>query len=327
MRRRRIILLVLLPALLAGGTVISWNALGKPPVGLVWKYGYPSPMGPTGRKVVIEGVKFLEISPGYFRMGSHYHCERGDLLGRICSLMGLSWGTRPSHISDECPPHWVEFREGFWISKYEVTGEQYKRLEPQGGRARTSLAEHPVTGVSWDDAREYCARLSERSGLPVRLPSEAEWECACRGGAESEYCFGDDEERLAEYVCLENSRPCPSHPVGSLKANAWNLFDLHGNVGEWCEDTYHESYEGAPSDGSAWSEDGDQWWESATPDRVSRGGACMCPPESCRSADRLRIHPASPSADEGFRPAFALTTDAERTALRRHMERTGQVGE
>ncbi len=118
MKRRLIIAVVVL--LLAGLVSVLWTALGWPPVRLVWKYGFPPSMAPTEETVKLEGVEFVRISPGYFRMGSHFLCEKGDLLGRLSSLLGLSWGTPPEH-SWECPPHWVKFAEGYWIARTEIT--------------------------------------------------------------------------------------------------------------------------------------------------------------------------------------------------------------
>jgi formylglycine-generating enzyme required for sulfatase activity len=156
--------------------------------------------------------------------------------------------------------------------------------------------------VSWEDARRYCEWLSEKSGLPVRLPSEAEWECACRGGTETEYGSGDEDADLARVGWYDANSGFETHPVAQKPANAFGLFDIHGNVREWCEDRWHDEYEGAPDDGSAWVEGG-------SPDRVFRGGCWFYPAERCRSAHRRGWHPSISFFDLGFRPAISVLPD------------------
>ena len=119
MRRRfRILLLIALLALSGWGV---WVILDWPPPVLLLKYGLPPAGGPTGKTKEIEGIKFIEISPGYYRMGSHYLCEKGDLLGFVGSLVGMDWGTPPKHLRTECPQGWAEIKEPFWIAETEVT--------------------------------------------------------------------------------------------------------------------------------------------------------------------------------------------------------------
>ncbi len=115
--------------------------------------------------------------------------------------------------------------------------------------------------------------------MSVRLPSESEWECACRGGSDDKWSFGDEESKLEEYAWYEKNSEMRTHPVGELRANAFRLHDMHGNVMEWCEDVWHANYDGAPDDGSAWTEGG-------APLRVSRGGGWIHPAGFCRSACR-----------------------------------------
>jgi formylglycine-generating enzyme required for sulfatase activity len=160
-----------------------------------------------------------------------------------------------------------------------------------------------VVDVSWEDAKKYCAWLSAKSGRAIRLTSESEWECACRAGSDREFCFGDDEKPLGEYAWYDANSDNKAHEVGTRRANAWGLHDLHGNVWEWCEDTYHENYEGAPAGGTAWTEGGVEW-EPGAPFRVSRGGGWFDWAERCRSAFRRRFHPGVRYRYLGFRPAF-----------------------
>jgi formylglycine-generating enzyme required for sulfatase activity len=153
-----------------------------------------------------------------------------------------------------------------------------------------------VVDVSWGDVQAYCGWLGKRSGLPVRLPSEAEWENACRAGSRDEYGFGDDEKKLGDYAWFDANSDGRAHAVRTKRANAWGLHDLHGNVLEWCEDLWHDNYQGAPEDATAWT-------TGASPRRVFRGGSWCDPAVLCRSANRSRWHPDDRVGNLGFRPA------------------------
>ena len=241
-------------------------------------------------------------------MGSTWWEERGDWLGRLCEPFGLPWGKKP-RPSGEMPVRWVEFRRGYWIATSEITNAQYERSDKDHERHEYSRGDDtPVVEVSWDDARKYCEWLARKSGRPIRLPSEAEWECACRAGSDREFMFGDDEEGLSEYAWFGEDWESGARAVGTKRPNPWGLFDLHGNLWEWCEDTYHESYEDAPTDGSAWT-DGGVELEPGSPSRVFRGGCWIGPAVGCRSAIRDGYHPALRNGDLGFRPAFVPSED------------------
>jgi len=194
-----------------------------------------------------------------------------------------------------------------------VTNAQYERFRPEQERNRNAQGdEDPVTGVQWEEAKEYCAWLSGESGRPIRLPSESEWECACRAGSNREFTYGDDEEQLSKYAWFGwrlGWRGDRAHAVASKLPNRWGLYDLHGNVMEWCEDTYHASYEGAPSDGSPWTEGGEEW-EPGSRFRVFRGGSWyVMIAEGCRSACRFRQDLPPRFWLQGFRPAFSNPDD------------------
>ena len=283
---RRALLLVLL---LATAWVVFAGAGGT----------FAPACAPTGETREVEGIVFVEIGAGTFLMGSNLDGELPDLLGRVCRPLELPWGD-PGKLSDEMPVHRVRFAEGFWIAKYEVTNEQYERFDPEH-RRRWPGDRDPVVNVSWDDATRYCAWLAEKTGLPVRLPTEAEWEAACRGGSRSEYCLGDDEGQLGEYAWTSENSGDRAHEVGRKRANAWGLHDLHGNVWEWVEDTVHPSYEGAPTNGSAWTAGG---VPGGSPFRVLRGGSWYFDPVLCRSAYRLGLDPGVRGIFLGFRPAL-----------------------
>lgn len=150
----------------------------------------------------------------------------------------------------------------------------------------------PVEDVSWDDAQEFIRRLNERDdAYTYRLPTEAEWEYACRAGTTTEFAFGDSlssgQANFGGNYSYEGAgvyRPKLT-PVGSFQPNAWGLYDMHGNVWEWCEDWFHDSYNGAPTDGSAWLAGGEQKY------RVSRGGGWYDAAVLLRSAFRVNFYP------------------------------------
>ncbi len=271
----------------------AWLALGRPPPGWVVRHGLPPAGGPTGRAVEVEGVRFIEIGPGFFRMGSEYGWDRGDLLGRLSALAGLSWGRPADPPTEEMPVRWVEIREAYWLAETEVTNAQYERFDPERERMWPG-DDDPVTGVDWNEARAYCDWLTTRGSLRVRLPSEAEWEYACRAGSEREFCYGDGEAGLSEYASFVANSEGRAHAVKTKRANAWGLYDLHGNVSEWCEDGYGP-YAEAPRDGTARAASG------ATPHEVFRGGSWENIAQRCRSANRGRIFPGYDTL--GFRPA------------------------
>ncbi len=159
-------------------------------------------------------------------------------------------------------------------------------------------AQYPVGGVTWDDTQEFIAALNAaRPGKNFRLPSEAEWEYACRAGTGTHYFWGDDPDklRMTGYAWVPANSGDSTHPVGQLEPNAWGIYDMCGNVWEWVQDYWHDSYEGAPGDGSAWE-------TPATNRRCARGGSYYND-TGCPSAFRAGsgISPDSRYADYGFR--------------------------
>jgi formylglycine-generating enzyme required for sulfatase activity len=165
----------------------------------------------------------------------------------------------------------------------------------------------PVEQVNWFEAMEFCARLSAHTQRPYTLPSEAQWEYACRSGTTSPFYFGRTlTTDLANYDGNYTYGPGAkgqyreqTTPVGQFGVNPWGLADMHGNVLEWCEDHWHPSYEGAPSDGSAWITD------DANQLRLVRGGSWSYDLVNCRSALRLRFNPDSRNDNLGFRVVCA----------------------
>lgn len=168
---------------------------------------------------------------------------------------------------NERPQHWVTV-EPFWMGKYPVTQAQWRAIAtlPKVDRELTANPSYfegdsrPVERVSWRDAVEFCKRLSQRTGQNYRLPSEAEWEYACRAGTTTPFHFGETlTSALANYdadsTCgseLASERRQQTTSVDNFPANTFGLYDMHGNVDEWCADHWHDSYTGAPTDGSTW---------------------------------------------------------------------------
>jgi formylglycine-generating enzyme required for sulfatase activity len=140
--------------------------------------------------------------------------------------------------------------------------------------------QRPVECVSWEDAQAFCKKLSGLTGKAYQLPSEAEWEYACRAGTTGDYA--GELDAMAWY---DKNSGSTTHPVGQKQANRFGLYDMHGNVWEWCEDVWHNNYEGAPTDGSAWLSDGDSGR------RVLRGGSWGNYEADARSAIRFRSVP------------------------------------
>ncbi|MBN2685089.1 MAG: SUMF1/EgtB/PvdO family nonheme iron enzyme, partial [Pontiellaceae bacterium] len=219
-------------------------------------------------------MEFIPIAAGSFMMGS----TNGD--------------------DDEKPVHRVTITKPFWMAKTEVTQAQWRQVmgsNPSNFKGDTL----PVEQVSWDDAMEFCRKLTQierqagrlPEGFEYMLPTEAQWEYACRAGTTGDYA--GDLDAMAWYGDdVWESHP---HPVGTKQPNAWGLYDMHGSVLEWCLDDWHESYEGAPSDGS-------RWGDGSGSDRVGRGGCWYRSASRCRSAFRDVYSPDFTALSLGFRP-------------------------
>jgi formylglycine-generating enzyme required for sulfatase activity len=194
-------------------------------------------------------------------------------------MMGSQSGS-----SDEKPVHKVAIGP-FYIGRTEVTQAQWRTVMGSLPNVRFKGKERPVENVSWEEVQQFCRRLSEETGLEFRLPTEAEWEYAARAGTTTEYSFGDDVKKLGDYAWFDKNSGSSTHAVGQKLPNQFGLYDMHGNVREWCEDQWHENYEGEPGDGSAWLSGGDSTY------RVVRGGSWNDNSDYCRSVVRYSIHP------------------------------------
>jgi formylglycine-generating enzyme required for sulfatase activity len=210
-------------------------------------------------------------------------------------------------FDQEKPQHEVTVPP-FFMGKYPITQAQWQAIEQEERDFKLDPSyfkgdDRPVEQVNWYEAVEFCARLSKLSGRQYRLPSEAEWEYACRAGTTTPFYFGASiTEELANYNASETYADEPkgqyrneTNPIGQFFPNAFGLYDLHGSVWEWCLDCWHPNYQGAPTDGSAWLSD----QNNAT--RVLRGGSWLIDPRRCRSATRSYNPPDNRSHAFGFR--------------------------
>ena len=213
--------------------------------------------------------------------------------------------TEEGSYDSERPQHEVTV-PSFCMGKYPVNQGQWKAVAGLDKVERDLKADpsnfkgdrRPVEEVNWYDAVEFCARLSKHTGREYRLPSEAEWEYACRAGTTTAFHFGETiTTDLANYNGTDDKYGSygggpkgiyrkETTPVGSFDvANAFGLYHMHGNVWEWCLDDWHSNYDGAPTDGSAWMNENDNL-SQAEGDAVLRGGSWVSYPNSCRSAYR-----------------------------------------
>jgi formylglycine-generating enzyme required for sulfatase activity len=214
------------------------------------------------------GMKFTLIPPGEFMMGS-------------------------DEFEFEQPVHKVTIKNPFYLGTYPVTQREWKAVMGDDPSYFTGN-DLPVEKVSWDDVQDFIKKLNEKEGTDkYRLSSEAEWEYACRAGTTTRFSFGDSDSNLGEYAWYNDNSGSKTHPVGQKKPNPWGLYDMHGNVWEWVQDTFQGDYNGAPTDGSA--------WEGAGSYRVLRGGGWGLDAGDCSAAYRVRFVPFDRSDYLGFR--------------------------
>ena len=230
-----------------------------------------------GVKVETEnsiGMKLRVIPPGTFTMGS----DDGYLRSR--------------------PLHQVTLTKPFMLGTHEFTQAQYQKMMGTN-QSNLKRRNNPVEMVNYDDASEFCRRLSElraekSAGRVYRLPTEAEWEFACRAGTTTKHSFGIDESKIGDYAWVSGNSNKSTHPVGGKQPNAWGLYDMHGNVLEWCSDWYGDYSDRAVTDPTG---------AGTGSRRVGRGGSWALAPELCRSAYR---HRGLPSSRNNFYGSFGF---------------------
>ena len=210
--------------------------------------------------------------------------------------------------------HRVRITKPFYLSVHEVTQQQYEKVMGNNpswfgglgnGNDRASAidtSQLPVERVTWNKSVAFCRKLSEHQGAKYRLPTEAEWEYACRAGTSTAYSCGNDVRQLPHYAWYEDNSKNTTHPVGKKLPNAWGLFDMHGNVSEWCQDWYarygNEKVASAPA--------GPASADSIAPHRVLRSGAFNLQPKCGRAADRYSNLPGYRAPNVGFRLARTI---------------------
>ena len=232
--------------------------------------------------------RFALIQPGTFTMGSP--------------------ATEVDRGQNEDPQTIVTLSRSFWMGRFEVTQAEYRSIVGNNPSRWTNSVGEPVEGVSWRDTTNYCFLLTESEraagrvpdGTVYRLPTEAEWEYACRAGTATRFSHGDDPGylELELYAWYEPNASYRHHPVGTKQPNPWGLYDLSGNVSEWCWDYYFGLLPG----GSATDPTGP---DSSNSGRVIRGGTCYSPGDACRSAYRSYAHDNYVDSTLGFRVVLA----------------------
>lgn len=246
----------------------------------------PKKVGTPKDKILPQFVEeFVLLSPGKEKFPESF-------------VMGSAADDAPA---SEKPAHKVTFKRPFRMAKYEVTQELYELIAGKNP-SRWQGPRNSVEMVSWDEAKEFCDKLTAElrkqkliaADETVRLPSEAEWEYACRAATTTKFSFGDKVEDLGDFAWFTGNAKGNDPPVGKKKPNPWGLYDMHGYVWEWCADPWHPNYENAPSDGNA--RDGKD-----VKDRVIRGGAWTEQADACRSAFRRGAGIDTRTAAIGFR--------------------------
>jgi formylglycine-generating enzyme required for sulfatase activity len=220
------------------------------------------------------GMKFVYIKPGSFMMGS----PSGE-----------------SGRDNDEKQHRVTLTKGFYMQTTEVTQGQWKAVMGSNpSHFKNSGDDRPVEQVSWNDVQEFIRKLNQKTGKNYRLPTEAEWEYACRAGSTTRFCFGDSDSSLGSYAWYSSNSGSKSHTVAQKQPNAWGLYDMHGNVWEWCQDWYGNYSTSSVTDPTG---------ASSGSRRVYRGGGWSYYAWYCRSADRNSFSPDNRNGSLGFRLA------------------------
>ena len=258
------------------------------------------------------GMNFVKIPSGSFMMGS----------GISASQTASQYGGKEGYYKDEHPQHRVTITKNFYMQTTEVTVGQWKSFiqdidykteaETRGGAwIYSGSAElefkvgyywdnpgfeqsdkNPVTCVSWNDVQAFVRWLNRKEGKTYRLPTEAEWEYACRAGSTTTFYFGNDKDRLGKYAWYQNNSGKHTHPVGEKEPNSWGLHDMYGNVSEWCQDWYGKYPSGSVTDPTG---------PPSGSERIVRGGAWITIPRFGNSTFRYMFAPNSRFGGPGLR--------------------------
>lgn len=265
---------MVLAGLLVGGVLLVKNLRGPAVV-------------PDGPVVVLDlgngqKLELVRIEPGEYEMGSDENEE--------------------GHDPSEAPKHTVKIEKAFYLGRYEVTQGQWQAVMNYNQAQKKGDPKQAVDSTSWTDAQKFCQYGGERAGRALRLPTEAEWEYACRAGTKTPYSSGEQvsaDDAVFNWSKLEDGPAKPGSPliVGSKKANPWGLYDMHGNVWEWCQDAFVADYAKHPGTQAAVTAEGET-------DYAYRGGSWRSGPEECRSAVRFAGAGELRSDVMGFRVAM-----------------------
>ena len=211
-------------------------------------------------------IDLVYIKPGTFTIGSTKKEQE----------QSMKEGALPEWVSDENEMTKVTLTEGFWMGKTEVTNAQWNAVMDESP-SEFEGDDIPVNAVSWNAAKEFVSVLAEKTGLDVALPTEAQWEYACRAGTKSAFSFGNPD-KADEFAWFDYNSDAQPHPVASKKPNPWGLHDMHGNQWEWCEDYYSMRYPG----GEVTDPTGAEWDRY----KVARSGSWVTERTFLRSANR-----------------------------------------
>ncbi|HOK09264.1 MAG TPA: formylglycine-generating enzyme family protein [Candidatus Hydrogenedens sp.] len=236
-----------------------------------------------GTKSQFLGITFVWIPSGSFYMGTTKSPN---------DLVNLYGGTASLYTS-EYPQHLVVISRGFWMSETEITQQQWQNI--MGYNNSNNKGDNlPVENLTWEECQKFIDKINTMGSGTFRLPTEAEWEYACRAGSTTEFYFGDDASQLDNYGWHYNNSNYQTHPVGQKLPNAWGLYDMHGNVWEWCQDWYDANY-------YQYSPSIDPNGPASGKYKVLRGGTCLRTSARCRSAFRSWNAPDLSMPDQGFR--------------------------
>ena len=240
------------------------------------------PLSPFTNSINME---FILIPAGEFMMGTPRH--------QLDAIAGDNEDYR-LWIENETPQHRVVISEPFYMGKYPVTQAEWQAIMGDNP-SRFKGDTRPVENVSWDDVQAFIRKLNEHEGVRhYRLPTEAQWEYACRARSTTLWHFGDNKAQLVEYAWYDENSDDETHPVGQKKPNAWGLYDMHGNVFEWCQDWFDKVYYRKSPDTHPHAPD-------AGADRALRGGSWAHPEQIARAAHRHAVDPRGRAVNFGFR--------------------------